>query len=260
MKNFFNSHKKACIITAAAVLALLLLTAIIIGVTIGKKPDGKTGDNGSSTSQSSDLTIEEPTDETNTSSELLPDSDNYISPDESEADKVLSGESKTSDSSTVSTPANTSSTNKTPATNTNSTPSGSGSTAQNSGNTGSTAENTSSAGSTSSQATVVQMADPDTGISWDGKSPIIYTYTDGTTGTEMKLGATYEQFPGMTTTITEMDMPDWEPEEYDPNCRHCGKLMGDGTNGTCVRWMMGDIDCPACGAHVSANTCHTCGQ
>ena len=115
-------------------------------------------------------------------------------------------------------------------------------------------QNQGSSSSTSGKK-VVQRADPETGISWDGVSPIVYTYADGTTGTEKREGATYEAYPGMITTYVTT-----EKEEYDPHCDHCGKLGGDGTNGTCVRWVLGDVDCPVCGEHVEAHTCHTCDE
>ncbi len=106
----------------------------------------------------------------------------------------------------------------------------------------------------------VHSADLKTGISWDGVSPIIFTYSDGTTGTEIKLGATYESTPGMYATVLDIDMPDYVyvPDPDEGKCRHCGKVMGNGTNGTCVRWSMTDIDCPKCGEHVEKKTCHTC--
>lgn len=108
--------------------------------------------------------------------------------------------------------------------------------------------------SSSSTAKVVQMADPETGISWDGVSSIVYTYPDGTTGTEKREGATYEQVPGVINTIVGT-----EHVEYDGKCSDCGKTEGDGTNGSCVQWLMGDVDCPNCGEHVEVRTCHTCG-
>ena len=40
-------------------------------------------------------------------------------------------------------------------------------------------------------------------------------------------------------------------------CQKCGKPCGDGTNGTCAEYNV-DIDCPNCGEHVSAWTCHSC--
>lgn len=125
--------------------------------------------------------------------------------------------------------------------------------------------------SDSNRVTVVQMADPETGISWDGKSPIIYTYPDGSTGTEKRVGAIYEQVPGMIDTIDpclscgNSVCPGWKDPTccpnyipYDGKCKQCGKKEGNGTNGTCVQWLMGAVDCPNCGVHVEVRTCHTC--
>ncbi len=108
---------------------------------------------------------------------------------------------------------------------------------------------------TLSRPTVVQMANPDTGISWDGVSPIIYTYPDGTTGTVKKAGATYEQVPGVIDTIEEEKVA-----YYDGTCKECGRAKGDGYGGTCVQWLMGDVNCPNCGEHVLVRACHTCGE
>lgn len=104
--------------------------------------------------------------------------------------------------------------------------------------------------------TVVQRANPDTGISWDGKSAIVYTYSDGSTGTVPKPGATYEQLPGRFNTIPQSNTS----SVYDGICSKCGKKEGDGTNGTCVQWLMKDVDCPNCGKHVQVRTCHTCNE
>ena len=117
--------------------------------------------------------------------------------------------------------------------------------------------NTSSDTSSSDAPKVVQLADPETGISWDGVSPIIYTYPDGTTGTEKRDGATYEGIPGMWTTINLA--AENYVSEYDGTCKRCGKKGWDGTNGTCGSWLE-DIDCPNCGEHVEAYTCHTCDE
>ena len=113
-----------------------------------------------------------------------------------------------------------------------------------------------------STATVVQRADPATGISWDGKSPIIYTYPDGTTGTEKRVGATYEQLPGRYNTVTASDVASPTPSTQVVTCSYCGKVPGDGTNGTCVRYSLlnKDMACPNCGDTIPARTCHTCGQ
>ena len=113
-------------------------------------------------------------------------------------------------------------------------------------------------------ASYVAPADPKTGISWDGASPIVYTYTDGTTGTEPRLGATYYINPYRIGTVTAYTLGQMSTEEYlggasDGNCRHCGKPGGDGTGGTCIRWMVdGTHICKNCGAAVPGKTCHTC--
>lgn len=112
-----------------------------------------------------------------------------------------------------------------------------------------------SSSSGSTQPAVVQMANPDTGVSWDGKSPIVYTYPDGTTGTEKRDGATYEQVPGMINTIIE-----FTPVEYDGKCSSCGKTEGNGAHGTCLRFWTSGHDCPNCDVFVPARTCHTCSE
>ncbi len=44
----------------------------------------------------------------------------------------------------------------------------------------------------------------------------------------------------------------------DPNyyCQECGKKIGDGSKGSCVRFTV-DTSCPGCGKKVSAKTCHS---
>ena len=153
---------------------------------------------------------------------------------------------------------------------------------------------------------VVQEADPKTGISWDGKSPIIYKYKDGTTGTEPKSGAQYEVYPDMwfdvpadsagrlagsiCPTCGKVVADGWSegPDtchqnsasqycyacgkwvnaytchdcvEYDGHnyCPYCGKLAGDGTNGTCMHKLVGgEFTCEFCGEVYQGHTCHTC--
>lgn len=110
----------------------------------------------------------------------------------------------------------------------------------------------------------VRYADPLTGLSWDGKSPIIYTYEDGTTGTTPQLGATYYSDPYTISTVNAYDMGWITYDEFsggasDSTCLHCGKPMGNGLNGTCVRWMAGSSHvCPNCGETVATQVCHTC--
>ncbi len=40
-------------------------------------------------------------------------------------------------------------------------------------------------------------------------------------------------------------------------CQICGKKCGDGSNGTCVQFVTA-CNCPDCGKHVEARTCHSC--
>lgn len=42
-------------------------------------------------------------------------------------------------------------------------------------------------------------------------------------------------------------------------CQTCGKKCGDGSHGTCVQFVTA-CDCPNCGKHVDAWTCHSCGN
>jgi hypothetical protein len=100
----------------------------------------------------------------------------------------------------------------------------------------------------------VQDADPETGISWDGISAIIYRLTSGEETFTKTYGAYYELRPNVWVLLEEPT----DREEWDGRCHHCGKISGDGNEGTCVRYMMGDIDCPICDEHIPVNTCHTC--
>ena len=43
-----------------------------------------------------------------------------------------------------------------------------------------------------------------------------------------------------------------DPLEY---CQECGKKVGDGHSGTCIRYNS-DTTCPECGKQVPAKTCH----
>ena len=120
-----------------------------------------------------------------------------------------------------------------------------------------TTGNTSSTTSSTDTRKFVQPADTKTGISWDGVSPIIYTYPDGTTGTEKRDGATYEQVPGLIATVNLA--AENYVSDYDGTCSHCGKEEGTGVNGTCIR-PLGDMICTGCGEHLSKNVCHTCDE
>lgn len=102
----------------------------------------------------------------------------------------------------------------------------------------------------------VKDADPETGISWDGESQIIYRTTSGLT-TEKTFGGYYELRPGEWVLLPYPI----EKEEISDKCEYCGRIRGDGTNGTCLRYSLSDSDmiCPNCGAVIPKHTCHTCG-
>ena len=100
----------------------------------------------------------------------------------------------------------------------------------------------------------VQDANPETGVSWDGKSAIVYRLMSGEETYTKTYGGYYEIRPDEWVLLEEPT----EKEVWDGKCHHCGKVSADGKNGTCVRWMMGDEICPNCGEEVKANTCHTC--
>ncbi len=102
----------------------------------------------------------------------------------------------------------------------------------------------------------VKDADPETGISWDGESQIIYRTASGLT-TEKTFGGYYELRPGEWVLLPYPI----EKEEISDKCEYCGRIRGDGTGGTCLRYSLSDSDmiCPNCGAVIPKHTCHTCG-
>lgn len=102
----------------------------------------------------------------------------------------------------------------------------------------------------------VRDADPETGISWDGESKIIYRTAEGLT-TEKTYGGYYEIRPNEWVQLPY----DIKEETVTDKCEHCGKVRGDGTNGTCIRYSLadGDMTCPNCGRNIPKHTCHTCG-
>ena len=95
MKDFFANHKKVCIISASAAV-VLIATVVILALTFGKsRPEtDNVSDNVTSSEPTSSITVEVPKDE-DTSSNTENSSDNSISPNESEADKVLTENSST---------------------------------------------------------------------------------------------------------------------------------------------------------------------
>lgn len=102
----------------------------------------------------------------------------------------------------------------------------------------------------------VRDADPETGISWDGESKIIYRTAEGLT-TEKTYGGYYEIRPNEWVQLPY----DIKEETVTDKCEHCGRVRGDGTNGTCIRYSLadGDMTCPNCGKTIPKHTCHTCG-
>ena len=102
----------------------------------------------------------------------------------------------------------------------------------------------------------VRDADPKTGISWDGESKIIYRTAEGLT-TEKTYGGYYEIRPNEWVQLPY----EIKEETVTDKCEHCGKVRGDGTNGTCIRYSLadGDMTCPNCGRNIPKHTCHTCG-
>ena len=102
----------------------------------------------------------------------------------------------------------------------------------------------------------VRDADPETGISWDGESKIIYRTAEGLT-TEKTYGGYYEIRPNEWVQLPY----EIKEETVTDKCEHCGRVRGDGTNGTCIRYSLadGDMTCPNCGRNIPKHTCHTCG-
>ena len=102
----------------------------------------------------------------------------------------------------------------------------------------------------------VRDADPETGISWDGESKIIYRTAEGLTA-EKTYGGYYEIRPNEWVQLPY----EIKEETVTDKCEHCGKVRGDGTNGTCIRYSLadGDMTCPNCGKAIPKHTCHTCG-
>ena len=102
----------------------------------------------------------------------------------------------------------------------------------------------------------VRDADPETGISWDGESKIIYRTAEGLT-TEKTYGGYYEVRPNEWVQLPY----EIAAETVTDKCEHCGRVRGDGSGGTCIRYSLadGDMTCPNCGKTIPKHTCHTCG-
>lgn len=102
----------------------------------------------------------------------------------------------------------------------------------------------------------VRDADPETGISWDGESKIIYRTAEGLTA-EKTYGGYYEIRPNEWVQLPY----EIKAETATDKCEHCGRVRGDGSGGTCIRYSLadGDMTCPNCGKIIPKHTCHTCG-
>lgn len=111
-------------------------------------------------------------------------------------------------------------------------------------------------GSAQESKKYVRDADPETGISWDGESKIIYRTAEGLT-TEKTYGGYYEIRPNEWAQLPY----EIAAETVTDKCEHCGRVRGDGSGGTCIRYSLadGDMTCPNCGKAIPKHTCHTCG-
>lgn len=227
--------KKKIIIILCVVLSLAIaLGAVFL---IIRKPDKKAGqtpeDNISGT-----VSVEEPlknTENADSSAAEITDDGTGLKPDETKADEILSSAEKKT-SSVYNEPV------LQPETKADNTLS-------------STEEITSSVHS-EPQKKYVKDADPETGISWDGESQIIYRTASGLT-TEKTYGGYYEIRPGEWVLLPYPI----EKEAISDKCEYCGRIRGDGSGGTCLRYSLSDSDmtCPNCGANIPKHTCHTCG-
>ena len=111
-------------------------------------------------------------------------------------------------------------------------------------------------GSTQESKKYVRDADPETGISWDGESKIIYRTAEGLTA-EKTYGGYYEIRPNEWVQLPYEIAAETETDK----CEHCGRVRGGGSGGTCIRYSLadGDMTCPNCGRNIPKHTCHTCG-
>lgn len=86
---------------------------------------------------------------------------------------------------------------------------------------------------------------------------ILYHYKDGTTGYTPQDGAWYiDPVAGDKCVYTDYSNIDSEGRDG-IHCPQCGRVMGDGRNGTCERYIC-DAVCEYCGEHVKAMECHSC--
>ncbi len=210
--------KKKVIIIVSVILCLVLAVGGIFLINGGQKKSD--AENNESENTQSTVSVEEPlknTENADSSAAEITDDGTGLKPDETKADEILSSAEKKT-SSVYNEPVLQPEPEK--------------------------------------EKKYVKDADPETGISWDGESQIIYRTASGLT-TEKTYGGYYEIRPGEWVLLTYPI----EKEEISDKCEYCGRIRGDGTGGTCLRYSLSDSDmtCPNCGANIPKHTCHTCG-
>ena len=210
--------KKKVIIIVSVILCLVLAVGGIFLINGGQKKSD--AENNESENTQSTVSVEEPlknTENADSSAAEITDDGTGLKPDETKADEILSSAEKKT-SSVYNEPVLQPEPEK--------------------------------------EKKYVKDADPETGISWDGESQIIYRTASGLT-TEKTFGGYYELRPGEWVLLPYPI----EKEEISDKCEYCGRIRGDGTGGTCLRYSLSDSDmiCPNCGAVIPKHTCHTCG-
>lgn len=210
--------KKKVIIIVSVILCLVLAVGGIFLINGGQKKSD--AENNESENTQSTVSVEEPlknTENADSSAAEITDDGTGLKPDETKADEILSSADKKT-SSVYNEPVLQPEPEK--------------------------------------EKKYVKDADPETGISWDGESQIIYRTASGLT-TEKTFGGYYELRPGEWVLLPYPI----EKEEISDKCEYCGRIRGDGTVGTCLRYSLSDSDmiCPNCGAVIPKHTCHTCG-
>ena len=244
-------NKKKNTVIAVTAVGLAVITAsvlLMMGNSKKKEPEVKSKITDIPPESSQSIVIDELDEKENTDVRLK-DNGKGISPDESKADEILK-KAREKKKKSVNTPAVPKKADKKTAVSSKSSTSSKNSTSKKS----STEKETKSAQKKISKK-YVKDADPNTGISWDGKSKIIYRTVSGDT-TVKTYGGYYEIRPNKWVLL---EYPT-KKSEYDGKCPYCGKVSGDGTNGTCIRYSLLDEDmtCPNCNETIPAKSCHTC--
>ena len=98
-------------------------------------------------------------------------------------------------------------------------------------------------------------------VAWDGVSPLIFIYSDGTVGTEPREGAQYESKPYILTTYVVYR--DASGRVAGDICKHCGKEVEAVTHKPnnrvdyCTHYSFNRY-CVYCGKWVAGYDCHDC--